>query len=201
MYCQDWEERIALHAGGDLAAAEAAAVERHLAACAECRAFRSAMSESLELLREAHTEALEPAFYTAVRGRVMAELEGEASAGAGRRLWLRRGWMAGMAAGLVAAALLLALALSNRPVRRLEAPPRVAGGLVAGAGIPPAPRAPAPLPDGRGSGRSPARRPAWPLSHGRGSGRSRAHKQAASEPLLVRLVTDDPNVVIYWIAE
>ena len=37
MNCKDWEERIALQAGGDLTLEEAAAVDHHLADCAQCR--------------------------------------------------------------------------------------------------------------------------------------------------------------------
>ena len=54
MNCAEWEERIALHAGGDLAPGEAAEVERHLAECAGCQVFWSGMRESLAVLREVH---------------------------------------------------------------------------------------------------------------------------------------------------
>ncbi len=39
MRCEQWEERIALHAGGDVTGGDAAQVERHLAECAPCREF------------------------------------------------------------------------------------------------------------------------------------------------------------------
>ena len=83
MHCRDWEERLALHVGGDLPAAKAAEVERHLAECGPCQGFWSGMKESLELLEEIHAEPLVPACYTAVRGRVMAEIQS-------RRVWWRR---------------------------------------------------------------------------------------------------------------
>jgi anti-sigma factor RsiW len=38
MACEEWKEKLALHAGGDLAPEERAGVEEHLAQCAGCRA-------------------------------------------------------------------------------------------------------------------------------------------------------------------
>ncbi len=134
MHCKDWEERIALHVGGDLAAAnaaEAAQVEKHLAECADCQAFWSGMKESLKLLQGAHSEALASGAYTAVRARVMAGLEAEPSAGrAWRGAWLR--WIPVGLAAIVAVILVLAW-----PARQLKTlPPRVV------AVIPPAPAPP-----------------------------------------------------------
>ena len=52
MNCLDWEERIALYAGGDLTGAEAAEVERHVADCAGCQVFWSGLRETLAELRD-----------------------------------------------------------------------------------------------------------------------------------------------------
>jgi len=178
MDCRDWEGRIALHVGGDLAADEAAAVERHLAECAECRVMYSGMKESLELLQRLHAEPLAPGCFTAVRGRVTAEL-------ARRRAWWRRQWVAGLAAVVV----LLAVALASWPGRRVESPP---GRKVQVAQTPP-PSPPLPT-------SVVVRVPV--LEHR--IKRLPPHEKAAAavrQPLLVRLVTDDPNVVIYWIAD
>ena len=165
MNCTDWEERLALYAGGDLAPAKAAEVERHLAECAGCQMFASGLKASLELLRDAHGDALNPAHFAAVRARVVAQLERE------RRPFWRRAWVYGLAA--VAAALLLAVAV--RPSRCVTPqPPEVA--MV----HPPAPVVVVPPP-------TPVRRKARPVKPG--------------EPVLVRMVTDNPDVVIYWISE
>jgi anti-sigma factor RsiW len=75
MNCVDWEERIALYAGGDLAPAEAQAVERHVAECAGCQMLLSGLRQSLALVREVHSEPVEAAHFAAVRARVLAELE------------------------------------------------------------------------------------------------------------------------------
>ena len=125
MNCVDWEERIALHAGGDLAPAEAAEVDRHLAACPGCRGFSTGLRDTLAGLRDTHSEAIPAAAFTAVRAGVIAEIERT------RRVWRRLAWISGVG---VAAALFLALALKPGP---LPAPPqRVAFA------IPQAPEAP-----------------------------------------------------------
>jgi len=80
-----------------------------------------------EILRAAHNDPLDPAHYTAVRARVLAELE------RAHNPWRRLAWISG--AGALAAALLLAIALQHRPT--LPPLPEVA------AAIPAAPAAPA----------------------------------------------------------
>jgi predicted anti-sigma-YlaC factor YlaD len=179
MNCKEWEERVALHVGGDLPAAnpaESAGVERHLAECAGCQALWSGMKESLQMLQGAHAEALTPGIYTAVRGRVMAEI-------ASRSVWWRQAW----AAGLAAAVVVMAVALAGWPGRRVETLPPVRVAAV----IPPAPatqvlRAV--------QARSLPHKP-------RVVTKGQIGNPPPSQPLMVRLVTDDPDVVIYWIAD
>ena len=180
MNCKDWEERVALHAGGDLAAADAAdaaGVERHLAECAGCRMLWSGIKQSLELLQGAHAEAEAPGIYTAVRGRVLAKLE------AGRMPWWRRGWVVGLAAAVA----VMVVALASWPVPKVEILlPRVI------AVIPPAPAAQA---------LQAVRRQARGLPYRRRVVSPEQAGKTPRQPLMVRLVTDDPNVIIYWIAD
>jgi anti-sigma factor RsiW len=176
MSCSDWEERIALHAGGDLPPVEAAEVERHLQVCAACQASASGFEQSLALLREAHSAPLAAAHFSAVRARVVAELEQQR-----RPLW-RRAWGYGLAAAVVALLAMLALRPGRTPERRAPVvaavhPPLIA---VSEPVIPPAPR------------RRVARRVVRPPS---------VPESPAPEPLMVKLQTEDPNVVIYWIAD
>ena len=100
MNCVEWEARVALHAGGDLAGAEATAVERHLGECSACQVLWSGVRESLAVLQAAHAELPAAADFTAVRSRVMSELERRA------RPWRSLAWISGVAA----AAVLLVLA-------------------------------------------------------------------------------------------
>ncbi|HEY1497385.1 MAG TPA: zf-HC2 domain-containing protein [Candidatus Solibacter sp.] len=92
MNCVEWQERIALHAGGDAAPDEAAMAEQHLGECAGCQAFWSGMMESLAVLREVHAELPEAAHFAAVRARVIGELERS------RRGWRRLAWIPAVAA-------------------------------------------------------------------------------------------------------
>jgi anti-sigma factor RsiW len=175
MNCIDWEERIALHAGGDLPSAEAAEVERHLRECAACQVLASGLQQSLALLKEAHDELLAPAHFSAVRARVVAELEQ-----ARWPLW-RRAWSFGLAAAVVALLVVLALRPGRTPERRapvvaVNHPPVIAASEPV---VPPRPH------------RRVARRVVRPI----------VPDAPNPEPLLVKLQTDDPNVVIYWIAD
>ena len=114
MRCAVWEERVALHAGGDLTGADAVEVERHLGECAGCQVLWSGVRESLAVLQAAHAELPSAAHFNAVRSRVMAELE------RGARPWLRLAWISGVG---VAAGLLLLAALW--PARVVPEAPRL----------------------------------------------------------------------------
>jgi hypothetical protein len=161
MNCGDWQERIALYAGGDLAPVEVQAVERHVEECAGCQMLLSGLRQSLGLLLEAHGEPVEAAHFAAVRARVLAELE------RGRARAWRFAWMYAMAAAVV----LLAVTMWPRTEQRLVLH------------VPHAPTAPAvakvvvkaPLPQ--------------------------RQVTEPSETVLMKIETDNPDVVIYWIAE
>ena len=166
MNCSDWEERIALHAGGDLPPAEVAEVERHLRECAGCRASAAAFGRGLELLREVHQEPLAPVHFAVVRAGVLAKLER-------KRRWA---WAYGFAVATGALVVLLA----PWPGRMPEPP-------VAVVSHPPAPQL-TPVVEA-------------PAVHGARVRRARQPAARPAEPLMIKLITDDPNVVIYWIAD
>ena len=172
MRCIEWEERVALHAGGDLTGAEAVEVERHLGECSACQVLWSGVRESLAVLQAAHVELPAAAHFTAVRSRVIAELERNA------RPWRRLAWISGVAA--VAALLLLAL----WPARVVQEAPRML------AWIPPATKE-APVALVAPAVRSPVRPRV----------RQAVALVSRREPLTIKLQTADPNIVIYWIAD
>jgi anti-sigma factor RsiW len=183
MSCRDWEERIALHAGGDLALEESAAVERHLAECPQCRETAAAYGWGLDLLRETHREPIPEAHFAAVRARVLAELGSEH-----RSVW-RQPWAWVLAAAAVVVLAVMAIALGRQPAPRIAA-------------VRPAAPAAAPIF---------AEPPASPATVARVARvRSIRRKPAVArqsesgqpdEPLLIKLYTDDPDVIIYWIAD
>ena len=179
MNCANWEERIALLMGNDLEAAESAEVERHLAECAGCQLFASGMREALDVLLETQAAEPRPADYAAVRARVFEELE---------RRPLRR-WLLGLASAAAVAALLLLLVWPH-PARHVSvaksqspaAPPQLLSP------VPAAVAKPAVLPVRVVPRR---RKPTVPI----------VKAAAPATPLVVKMVTDDPDVVIYWITD
>jgi hypothetical protein len=171
MNCVEWETRVALHAGGDLRGAEAVEVERHLGECSGCQVFWSGLRESLAVLQAAHAEVPAPAHFTAVRSRVMAELEGRA------RPWR---WLAWIAAGAAVAVLLL---VALWPARVVPEAPRLL------ASVPPAPQAAKVVP----AVTKVVRHPRLSVAHV-------AHNPRRA-PLTIKFQTADPNIVIYWIAD
>jgi hypothetical protein len=180
MNCANWEERIALYMGGDLRAAESPEVERHLAECPGCQVFASGIRESLAVLREAHAEDVDELAFVAVRARVLSRLErGHAP------LW-RSAWVY----GLLAAALLLAMVWMRPagPKPHIEAVRHQAP--VPQAVVTPIPVEPTPVRVVRAHRRR-HRRPIGPP----------LIAASPEKPLVVKLVTDDPNVVIYWITD
>jgi hypothetical protein len=187
--CTDWEERVSLYAGGDLAAAEALDVERHIAGCAACQLVLSGVREGLELLREAHDAEIAPAHLAAVRARVLAQLGRE------RVLWWRV-WLFGLALGT--AALIAALAVwpgrqPGTPETTMPAPPQLAVHHA-----PPPDVALVPPEAAMPADAAPLRR----VRSVRRKPRKLAPRNSGpAEPLVVKLVTDNPDVVIYWIAD
>jgi predicted anti-sigma-YlaC factor YlaD len=181
MNCREWEERLALYAGGDLGAAENAQVERHLHDCAGCQMFLSGLRQGLQVLQEVHGEEPPPAYFAAVRARVLAEVSGEP-----RFRWVRR-WALGCAMAAVA----VLLVVSTWPGRRPGPAPQVARV------TPPVEAAPAPA-----AVAAAPQRVTRAIHRARRPRPERAPAPAPpARPLVVKLVTDDPDVVIYWITE
>jgi hypothetical protein len=169
MNCTQWEERVALFAGGDLAAAEAAEVERHLAECADCSEFHEGLCATLDTLHEEHHTEIASVHFTAVRTAVISEIQRE------RKVWRRLAWASGVG---IAAALLLGISLRPGP---LPAPPPRIAAVIPAASLERTLERPAAL--------SPI---APPVTR-----KTRPHH----EPVLVKLQTADPKIVIYWIAD
>ena len=169
MNCREWEERVALYAGGDLDGGNAAAVERHLGECPGCQMFASGLAESLACVRSAHAEEIAPAHYTTLRARVMAAVERD------RRGWR---WVWIYAATAVAAALLVAFGLRIRvaelPAVAIRTAPPPAGWEV----------------------RRPTAAPQQSAVM-----RHRPMPRRSDEQVLMKIETDDPDIVIFWISE
>ncbi|MEO8370361.1 MAG: hypothetical protein ABI806_14345, partial [Candidatus Solibacter sp.] len=121
----------------------------------------------------AHADHPAAAHFTAVRSRVIAELERQA------RPWWQRSWVCGCTAALAAILVLVAI----WPRGPAPTAPRIL------ASIPAAP----PAPEVRNVATAPSR--------SRLRSEPRASASGPHEPLTIKLQTTDPNIVIYWIAD
>jgi hypothetical protein len=149
----------------------------------------SGFEETLELLREAHREAIPEAHFAAVRARVLSQLA------AGRRPWWRGLRPYGFAAAAVAAMLLAAFWPKHMVQKQMV--PRQA----VGQALPPANRtvdqavhaSPLPALQSASTRRMIGSRKRLPHAPYRVVG------PPVPQHLMVKLVTNDPNIVIYWI--
>jgi hypothetical protein len=180
MNCAKWKIDIALYAGGDLPAKRLARTIAHLEECPGCRALADDLRAGQTILSELRDESLEDMMAANVRHRVLARLPVE-HAGAARRYWR---W-ALAAAVVVAVVLMLPWRAEKQtekqaPLARVkQAPPQVA-------------EAPLPIVN--------AQTPVVRRRHHHAQARHATPPQPG-EPLLVQLVTDDPNIVIYWLVD
>lgn len=142
------------------------------------------IEKTLELLREAHRERIAEAHYSAVRARVLSQLAAE------RRPWWR--WMWGYGFGVVAAAMLLTIFwLRHTPVEQTLPPAKHALEQAWQERTPVLENAAQTEHTGDRRKRLARRRVALPAAY-------RVVGPPVSQPLVVKLVTNDPDVVIYW---
>ena len=152
-------------------------VRRPIAACEECRDLEAGLMADLAVMRAAHEVPLAPAHYTAVRARVMDRVAAERRRSTWRFVWL------GAASVAVVAGLLVPLRLGR------EDP-----------GVPP--RAPIATPRGPEAPILSNRAPEIASTPRRGTKSPGRLKPAPPTQLvMVKLLTDDPRVVIYWMVE
>lgn len=203
MKCRYSDDDIALYVEGDLKPAEADAVRAHLASCASCLGLHDSLVESQAVLKTLRDEAISPAALASVRSRVFAELS------ASRMLWPWHRWvyaLAGAAFVLIAGVVWVSYFSG-------EAPPRIA------VSVPPAPvaavaeaEATAGAGDNEGAPLhvETVPRPA-PRRHSARTVRAVADSPTVpapaaadaepAKPMVVKLLTDDPNITIYWLIE
>jgi anti-sigma factor RsiW len=180
MSCSKFETDIALYAGGDLPPGRMARVEAHLAECADCRALAEDLRAEQALLSELRDDPLEDAMLAQVRQRVLAEVR-------------HTGWKAGFSPRgalapllALAAALLLAVILIWPRHHSGAAPRAAAASHAVQAEV------------GRGPA---AAHGAAPLARKSRHHLRRPPAAQPGPPLLVQFVTDDPNIVVYWLID
>lgn len=197
MTCAEFQESIARYVGGDLAADDAAAVERHLRACPVCAELGRELEEDRAWLASRPPEVASVDF-AAMRGEIRRSIA--------RPRWGRK-WLAAAAAILLIAGLAMMTRRTkertSREGRSLQAAssPSVArramdtpGEAVVGA-------------DEIGSGHFPRRPQTRQLTSGvRSRARSRESLRLLppsepESPVQIRIATRDPNVTIILVNE
>ena len=173
MTCREYEPLIALYVEGDLD--DDREVERHLAECSDCREVLEDLRVSQAALKE--LSVVDAALLSAVRSGVLAKIE--------RRRLVAWPWVA----AFVAAAALI-IAVLTLPQKK----PALIAKTSSGAD---------PLVRGRPPGRPSVIAQAAPRpKRSRPQGRLRTRGSAPpSEPLVVKMLTDDPNIVIIWLVD
>ena len=190
MNCKDFEKLIALDVEGDLPQPQGRVVQEHLRACIRCQEFVQELKASQAMFKGLAAEAMDERALEEVRRRVRVGLAAEADRPA------FPAWRWALGTGVVAALILAALILRplvRRPVPQATATKRAPETVAA---VPSAPVLPGSLSPQIVKSTSPRQQKSSPPASLRT--RTRAHHP---EPLTIKLLTDNPNVVIYWLVD
>jgi anti-sigma factor RsiW len=174
--CEQARELAALAPSGDLTPVELCALDMHLGTCAECREAANALEALYGQLSTMQNVQVPDYAYASVRTKVMA----------GIKIPRRPGWLAAwpaFAAALACTVALVALLQPRLPVETASRPSASQAPVEVASVDSPAPSFTAASP----------RKPRPVVT--------RQKSQQSTEPLVVQMFTDDPDVVIYWIAD
>ena len=186
MNCADFEKLIALDAEGDLPERKADKLKHHLLACHYCQSFAQSLRISQDLLKELANETPDDGLLQGVRVGVLNRLRTEAAPKAFPF------WRFALGAGLVAMLAFAAVMLK----RRAPAPPiQFTAIMRQPAAMEAIRQATAPPPNPLTQ--SPKRASAATARKSSAGAPSESTRRRL-EPLMVKLYTDNPHVVIYW---
>ena len=185
-----FEALVALHVEGDLDESERQRVESHLRTCSECWDLAEDLRESQAIFKSIRQDVPNQAMLSAVRARVLEDVAGMQSGGWFSRFFpfgfRQRATLAGIALLIIGGG---ALWLGRGPEAPVVPPPPVAASLqVAPETVTP----PVALPV--------SRPPAAKLRVQRPRPATVPQDQEPQQ-VTIRLVTDDPNVIIYWLGD
>lgn len=193
MTCTEYQEQIALLVSGDLPEQEAALVQRHVDECSECQKLSQELAADREAVQDLAAWP-DDAARQQLRAGVLSRLQPQRQQ---RKTWL---WQVAAAAGLLLAAVTAAVwqipapdSLSTVELRR--AVPKIS--------VPPVPVEVA----------SRINQPKIPRKTGPSEKYVAAHRKAAEpqpgirsvslqkegDVMAIKMTTNDPNVVIYWL--
>jgi len=198
MSCREFEGLIALHVEGDLDGTEQQRVESHLHGCLDCQSLADELRESQAAFKAMRQDVADQSTLSSVRARVLADVAGMESRSLLERLFWggfrQRATLAGIAVLLVSGALFW---LSYRqtgprsnatdPVAVVRIPTPEPEFVVAP--TPPSP-VPPPKPEVRRARRQTPRQVVVS-----------PEPQPQVTQVTIKLLTDDPNVIIYWLGD
>src|SRR5262245_2423886 len=186
MRCRYSENDIALAVEGDLSPERAYEIQSHLMTCEACRDLATELRESQATLKGLRQDTVSAAALASVRSAVLTQISIRP-----RPLWGR--WVYGLAGAVFFLVIFLGWSVE---MRQPAVPP-----IVQNEPLPPPAVIPTETPvttaanvplrkkDGR-------RKP-------QGNARTQISPEPAEQPkpLVVKLLTDDPNIVIYWLID
>jgi anti-sigma factor RsiW len=188
MSCSDFEHLIAMYVEEDLSAVEHSRVEVHLKKCSNCWDLAEDLKESQAAFKSIRQDVPDATALSALRERVLSEVSGVES-----MTWFERFLFGGLRRK--AALACIALVLVGSSAMWLARSPRVVPEKVTVAAVEPLPPVvvPAPIPEAE-----PSSAPVRPT-------RKRAPRPAPAveetKQVAIQFVTDDPNVIIYWLVD
>jgi anti-sigma factor RsiW len=188
MKCRFSENDIALFVEGDIGPSRAREIEEHLTECRSCGELAEELRESQSVFKSLKQDVVSAAALASVRTRVLAE----AGAGNARAGWGR--WVYALAGAAFVAVVGVALSWQVR-----EPAPQVTLNQVK---VAPNPIASAPAPKTATTVK--ARVSVARLKGTAAKPQVGENAEIGAEsvkPLVVKLLTDDPNIVIYWLVD
>jgi anti-sigma factor RsiW len=172
MSCQEFEPLIALYIEGELP--DAKQVEEHVTVCADCRELLQDLQASQAAVRQWASEPVDTALLAAVRAGVLSRIEDRR-----RLIWP---WVAAVA--MAAALIAVFLVPPRKPAAESPAPVPIAQTPPVSGGADPPVRS-----------RRPRRRSVAVRTP------PKAHVSEPTPPLVVKMFTDDPDIVIIWLVD
>ncbi len=211
MNCEKWDSEIALHVEEDLPRSRTRRLEEHLRSCPACRSFRNELVDTQALFKGLRDDAVGDDSLTLVRDRVMTTVRTDSGTGVLPWVAWTPKWtyaLAGVAAMVVVSLVLWGLRgespLSEVPLELAAIPTPVEPE------VSPTPPDPAPVDSTSPPGEMEsteatvpviaAAAPPEPTPTGPDT-QVRPEVSNAEAQLVVKLLTDDPNIVIYWIID
>ena len=183
MSCSKYEQLIALYVEDDLSTAERGRVKAHLQECSDCWDLAEDLRQSQSVFKSIRQDVPDATALAALRGRVLSQVGARES-----MTWFERVLFGGLRRKVAIAGFAMVVLVSGGVwMAEKGRPPAVTVERAPSAVVPapvsdPQPTPPAPRPQPR---RVP--RPAPPAEE--------------TTQVAIKFVTDDPNVIIYWLVD